>query len=98
MNRFIQQRKIISHNKLQRIYNANLDKAGVAFIYKNHNAGWQSSLMAVKTASHVYAIFPCNKQAGSRLSTYAIKYSLDNPLDNISFKEYPMHIQPRGEF
>jgi hypothetical protein len=98
MNRLIQQRKIISPSKLQRIYNANLDKTGVAFIYKNHNVGWQSSLMAVKTVSHVYAIFPCNKQAGSRLSTYAIKYSLDNPLDNISFKEYPMHIQPRGEF
>lgn len=98
MNRFIQQRKIISPSKLQRIYNANLDKTGVAFIYKNHNRGWQSSLMAVKTDSHVYAIFPCNKQAGSRLSTYAIKYSLSDPLDHVTFTSYPMHIQPRGEF
>jgi isocitrate dehydrogenase len=98
MNRFIQQRKVISHSKLHRIYNANLDKAGVAFIYKDHNKGWESSLMAVKTDSHIYAIFPCNKQAGSRLTTYAIKYSLDNPLDHVTFNEYPAHIQPRGEF
>ncbi|MGL5012959.1 MAG: hypothetical protein ACRC6V_01545 [Bacteroidales bacterium] len=98
MNRFIQQRKVISHNKLQRIYNANLDKAGVAFIYKSHNVGWQSSLMAVKTDSHVYAVFTCNKQAGSRLSTYAVKYSLDNPLDHVTFVNYPKPVQPKGEF
>lgn len=98
MNRFIQQRKIISHNKLQRIYNDNLDKAGVAFIYKNHNTGWQASLMAVKTDTHVYAVFPCHNQAGSRLTTYAIKYSLDNPLDHVTFTNYPKPIQPKGEF
>lgn len=93
MNRFSKQRKIISQHKLHRIYNANLDKTGVAMIYKNHNQSWQSSLMAVRSGDFVYAVFPTTKQSGSKLSTYCIKYNVvDSPLDNIVFKPFPSKI------
>lgn len=99
MNRYAKQRKVISEHKLHRIYNTNLDSTGVAMVYKNHDQGWQSSLMAVRYGDFVYAVFPTTKQAGSKLSVYCVKYNVtDSPLDNIVFKPFPKTIQNNVEF
>jgi hypothetical protein len=85
-------KRVISHNKLSRIFNSNLDLAGVATIYRNHNEGFVNSLKAIKIGDIIYAVFPCKHQSGNRLDTYAIRYHMDYPLDFVSFKEYPSHL------
>lgn len=89
MNRFSKQRKQISPSKFHRIFENNLESAGVATVYKSHDQGFVNSLQSVKVDNHVYAIFPCNRQKGNRLETYAVKYNLEEPLDFISFQVYP---------
>lgn len=99
MNKFSKQRKLVSPNKFRRILNDNLDCAGTAMIYKDHNTSWQNSLSAVKVGSFVYCQFACKHQNGSRLETYNIKYNVeDSPLDNICFVSYPKPVQPKVEF
>lgn len=99
MNKFSKQRKLVSPNKFQRIFNNNLDCAGTAMIYKDHNSGWTNSLSAVKVGSFVYCQLPCKRQKGSRLETFYIKYNVEeSPLDNIVFVNYPRHVQPKVEF
>ena len=86
------QRRVISPSKFNRIFESNLESAGVATIYKSHDQGFVNSLQSVKVGNYVYAIFPCNKQKGNRIETYAVKYNLENPLDFICFREYPAHL------
>lgn len=99
MNKFSKQRKLVSPNKFQRIFNNNLGCVGTAMLYKDHDHGWVNSLSAVKVGSFVYCQMPCKRQKGSRLETFYIKYNVENsPLDNIVFVNYPKPIQPKGDF
>ena len=91
-NRTHRQCRVISARKFHRIFESNLEYAGVATIYKSHDQGFVNSLQSVRVDNYVYAIFPTNKQKGSRIETYAVKYNLENPLDFICFREYPAHL------
>lgn len=90
--------KLVSEHKFARIFKNNLHNAGTALVYKSHDLGWKSSLSAVVANGFVYATFPCHKQAGSRLQTYTVKYSLDNPIHHITFIPFPKPIEVKVEF
>jgi len=98
MNKYSKQRKIISASKYMRIYNDNLDKVGCAMIYKSHDMGWKSSLSAVAANGFVYATFATAKQAGSRLSTYSVKYNMESPLHHVVFIPFPKPVTVEVEF
>lgn len=98
MNRYQHLRKQISPNKFNRIFNSNLDKAGVATVYKSHDLGFVNSFQAVEVDGIVYAVFPTKKQKGNRLETYAVKYKKDQPLDHVMFMQYPKHVIKNVEF
>lgn len=90
--------KLVSEHKYARVFKNNLHNTGCAMIYKSHDSGWKSSLSAVVANGFVYAVFPTTKQAGSRLQTYSVKYSLDNPMHHITFIPYPRPIEVKVEF
>ena len=89
MNRYHSIRRVISERKFERIFDNNLHAAGVCTIYRSHNEGFINSLQSCKVNGIVYARFQCKRQIGGRLTTYAIRYSEDFPLDSICFREYP---------
>ena len=89
MNRYHKVKRILSERKFSRIFDNNLHAAGVCTIYRSHNEGFINSLQSCKVNGVIYARFACKKQTGSRLSTYAIRYSEEFPLDSICFREYP---------
>ena len=90
--------KLVSEHKYNRVFKDNLHNAGCAMIYKSHDAGWKSSLSAVVANGFVYAVFPTKAQAGSRLTTYHVKYALDSPIHHLVFLCYPKPVQPKVEF
>ena len=92
MTRYHSIRRVISERKFERIVDNNLHSAGVCTIYRSHNEGFINSLQSCKVNGIVYARFACKKQTGSRLSTYAIRYSEEFPLDYVSFRGYPNHL------
>ena len=89
MNRYHSIKRQISERKFSRIFDNNLHAAGTCTIYRGFNHGWVNSLMAVKINGIIYAKFATRRQSGSRLTTYAIRYSEDFPLDYVSFRAYP---------
>ena len=89
-------KKIISESKFHRIFNANLDKAGVASIYRNHR--FVNSLQAVMIDGFVYALMPCKKQAGNRIDCYCVRYTLEDAEDFIMFRPFPSHVLAPVEF
>ena len=92
MNRYHSIKRRISERKFSRIFDNNLHAAGTCTIFRNHNEGFINSLQSCKVNGIVYARFACKKQTGSRLSTYAIRYSEENPLDFVCFSMYPNHL------
>lgn len=90
--------KLVSEHKFNRVFKDNLHNAGCAMIYKSHDAGWKSSLSAVVANGFVYATFACSKQPRSRLQTYTVKYSLDNPIHHLVFLRYPKPVEIKVEF
>lgn len=91
-NRTHSEKRVISPRKFSRIYDNNLDCAGVAVIMRDYNEGFRVSLQAVKVDNIIYATFACRKQNGSRLQTYCVRYNTDVPLDFVSFQPYPNHL------
>ena len=90
--------KLVSEHKFNRVFKDNLHNAGCAMIYKSHDAGWKSSLSAVVANGFVYAVFPNKVQAGSRLTTYHVKYALDNPIHHLVFLRYPNPVEIKVDF
>jgi hypothetical protein len=90
--------KLVSEHKFNRVFKDNLHNAGTALVYKSHNDGWKSSLSAVVANGFVYAVFPTKAQAGSRLTTYHVKYALDNPIHHITFIPFPKPVEIKVEF
>ena len=93
MNRYLNQRKIVSNRKFERLFSQNLHLAGVAYTTdKQWNT--KNSLQAVCLNGFVYAKFPCKDQSANRLETFCVRYSLENPLDFIMFQPYPSSVIP----
>ena len=92
MNRYHKVKRILSERKFSRIFDNNLHTAGVCTIYRSHNEGFINSLQSCKVNGVIYARFQCKRQVGGRLSTYAIRYSEDFPLDYVAFRAYPSHL------
>ena len=90
--------KLVSEHKYNRVFKDNLHNAGIAMVYKSHQVGWRSSLSAVVANGFVYAVFPTKAQAGSRLTTYHVKYALDNPIHHLVFLRYPKPVEIKVEF
>ena len=90
--------KLVSEHKFNRVFKDNLHNAGCAMIYKSHDAGWKSSLSAVVANGFVYAVFPNKVQARSRLTTYHVKYALDNPIHHLVFLRYPNPVEIKVDF
>ena len=92
MNRYHSIKRQISERKFSRIFDNNLHAAGTCTIFRNHNEGFINSLQSCKVNGIVYARFQCKRQIGGRLTTYAIRYSEDFPLDYVAFRAYPSHL------
>ena len=90
--------KLVSEHKYNRVFKDNLHNAGCAMIYKSHDTGWKSSLSAVVANGFVYATFACERQPGSRLQTYTVKYNLDNPIHHLVFLRYPKPVEIKVDF
>lgn len=91
-NRTHKIKRVISPNKFHRIFNNNLDKIGIATIFRGYDEGFANSLQAVKVGDIVYALMPCRKQKANRLETYAVRYKVTDPLDFIMFQPFPSKI------
>lgn len=90
------QKRIVSLDKFNRVYANNLDSAGVATIYRNHT--FTCSLQAVQSGEFIYARFPCKNIAGNMIESYCVRYNLNDPVDYISFRNYPKHVIPEVDF
>lgn len=91
-NRTHRQKRIISERKFNRIYLANMDKAGKA--YRSIKGIPQQSLAAIKVGDILYAKFLCKDGT----STFCIRYNLNeemtySSLDYTAFSLYPKHIR-----
>lgn len=79
---------VVSDRKFSRMFSQNLDKAGVAQLYRNHNEGYFNSFQAVLIGDFIYARFACRPIHGNRLKTYCIRYKYPSCVDNIIFTPY----------
>ena len=97
MNRLLNQKKVISDNKFNRLFANNLSQAGVAYVTdKQWNT--RNSLQAIRIGNFVYCRFPCANQPANRLKCYNVRYDLDNPLDFVMFQPYATPVFAPVEF
>lgn len=94
-------KRVLSGRKFTRLFEQNLDKAGVAYIIKNGKV--KTSFQAVKINNFIYACFPCKTKSmdipteGCKLELqlieyYYIRYDENNPLDYVAFSSCPIYI------
>ena len=98
MNNVKTVKRQISDNKFSRIYVSNMDKAGVAFKTDKYGNTVNSALAVKTDDGFIYARFPCKTQPENRLKMYSCRYSLDFPLDFITFVPYPKPVVIKEEF
>ena len=91
-NRNHETKRCISGRKFSRLFDANLDKAGFAYVTKN----WETyrSLRAVKIDNCIYAEFAAKSKNANRLKTYCIRYKVleDYAEDFIAFSPFPIKL------
>lgn len=97
MNPNLNKKKQISDRKFSRIFEQNLHSAGVAY-KTDRNWNTVNSLQAVLHDKHIYAKFACKGQGASRLKTFCVRYSVEEPLDFIFFMKYPSPVLKPVEF
>lgn len=97
-NRNHTEKHVISEAKFSRLFSQNLNCAGVCTLYRGHDEGFINSVQALEINGFVYARFPCRNPEGNRLKTFAIRYSLENPLDFVSFSKYSSNVFAPVEF
>lgn len=90
-NRDHKHRRIISKYKLARVYENNLDKAGVA--YRTIGGATQTSSVACKVGNIVYALFGKLENEDLTEDIY-IRYQIEENkgLDKIAFSQYDSQI------
>lgn len=84
-------RRVVSKYKLARIYENNLDKAGVA--YRTIGGATQTSSVACKIGNVIYALFE-KTEDNDLIEDIYIRYQLENNkgLDRIAFAQYDSQI------
>lgn len=93
-NRDHKQRKNISEKKFQRILNNNLHNTGIASIRRaRYYDDEVFSFEACVVGSFVYARLPCKDTVANRLSSYYVRFDLNNPVDFIRFKRYSVPVE-----
>lgn len=80
-------KRVLSGRKFTRLFEQNLDKAGVAYIIKDGKV--QTSFQAVRINNFIYACFPCKEKTEEY---YYIRYDENNPLDYVAFSSLPIYI------
>ena len=91
-NRNHEYKRAISERKFSRLFDANLDKAGFAYVTKN----WETerSLAAVMVDNIIYARFATKDRSKNSLDTFCIRYKIEDGYaeDFVAFSPFPLKL------
>lgn len=97
-NRYHNYRRPISEKKFSRVFDQNLDNAGVAFIWVHDGQRMEvkNSIQACISEGYCYARFVVMKD--DSMNTYCLRYSLEERVDFLNFIKYDTDVFKQVQF
>lgn len=85
-------KRALSYRKFSRLFDANLESAGFAYVTKN----WETkrSLRALKLGDIIYAEFASGPKGKNRLESYCVRYKVSEGWaeDFVAFSPFPLRL------